>query len=141
MEYRGKIDHDIEVTGEQDIGGQMNGTITVREGGRLRLSGQTNGRVEVLQGGFLHQSGQLNGALTCRGWADITGQINGTVVVDRGVVLVAEGVHRRSDVAHTFLNSSGNWVPCQFDTSTVVSHDARRWQWNDDGSMTPVSPT
>src|SRR5487761_437717 len=95
-DYSGKISDHVDVIGDLAISGQVNGSVTVHEGGRLDLSGQTNGDIMVLDGGSLHQSGQLNGVLTCRGWADITGQINGEIRVDGGTVLVAEGVQRNT---------------------------------------------
>jgi hypothetical protein len=129
--YSGKTDHDVDVTGDVDISGQMNGNVTVYPGGQLRLRGQTNRNVMVLEGGILHQSGQLNGVLTCRGWAEITGQINGTIIIEGGVVFVAEGVQRNTGGQHLVLNSEGQWESGQ-DTSSV--HATRRWQWNADGS-------
>lgn len=134
--YTDKIDHDIDATGDLEISGQMNGNLTVHDGSRVWMGGQTNGNVLVLDGGFLHQTGQLNGTLTCRGWADITGQINGSVFVDDdGVVLVAEGVQRNTADAQLVLDSSGEWVRIASGVVTVVREDSPRWQWNQDGSL------
>lgn len=79
-DYSGKIDRDLVVTTDLSVSGQMNGSVIVHPGGRLRLSSQTNGEVLVLEGGWLRQSGQLSGDLRCQGLAEITGQINGHVL-------------------------------------------------------------
>lgn len=129
--YSGKIDHDIDVTEDRAISGQMNGNVTIREGAHLHFSGQTNFDVTVLEGGFVRQSGQLNGVLTCRGSAEITGQINGDIRMDGGIVLVAEGVQWNLLV----LDADGRWSPSTSGTS-VIEPDAPRWRWNEDGSMT-----
>jgi len=136
MDYSGTIDQDVDVTGDLVISGQMNGGVTVQGGARLRLTGQTNGDVFVLEGASLWQSGQLNGVLICQGWADITGQINGKVVVEGGVVLVAEGVQRNTNARHLVLDASGHWTRTEFPSVTRVTPDAPRWRWNQDGSMT-----
>lgn len=131
-DYSGKIDRDLVVTTELSVSGQMNGNVIVHPGGRLRLSGQINGEVLVLEGGWLRQSGQLNGDLRCQGLAEITGQINGHVISDGGIVLVAEGVQRNTQHGCLVLDSSGSWVPST-GTSIVGS---RFWQWHPDGSLT-----
>jgi hypothetical protein len=132
--YSGKIDHDIDVTEDLAISGQMNGNVTVREGAHLHLSGQTNGDVTVLDGGFVRQSGQLNGVLTCRGLAEVLGQINGDVRVDGGIVLVAEGVQWNQRGQTLVLDADGRWSPTTSGTS-VIEPDAPLWRWNEDGSM------
>ena len=134
VDFSGKIDHDIEVTADLTISGQVNGDVTVHPGGRLRMSGQMNGHVVVLEGGHLSQSGQLNGDLRCRGSAEIIGQINGEVTVEGGIVLVAEGVQRNTRSGCLVLDPSGQWMPSS-GTSTVGS---RFWRWNEDGSLTPA---
>lgn len=134
-DYSGKIDDDVDVRGDLTISGQMNGNVTVREGARLHLSGQTNGDVTVHAGGSLHQSGQLNGVLTCQGWAEINGQINGEIRVNGGIVLVAEGVQRNSSNQTFVLDSDGRWSPSDSAIS-VIKPDTLRWRWNQDGSMT-----
>lgn len=133
--YSGKIDHDIDVAEDLAISGQMNGKITVREGVHLHLSGQTNGDVTVLEGGFVRQSGQLNGVLTCRGSAEIAGQINGDIRVDGGIVLVAEGVQWNRRGQTLVLDGDGRWSPDTSGTS-VMEPDAPLWRWNEGGSMT-----
>lgn len=131
-DYSGKIDRELIVTTELSVSGQMNGSVIVHPGGRLRLSGQANGDVLVLEGGRLCQSGQLNGDLRCQGFAEIAGQINGLVIPDGGTVLVAEGVQRNTQNRCLVLDSSGSWVPST-GTSVVGS---RFWQWHPDGSLT-----
>lgn len=137
--YSRKIDHDIDVTHDLTISGQVNGTVIVRDGAHLYLSGQTNGDVTVLDGGSLCQSGQLNGVLTCRGSAEVTGQINGNIRVDGGIVLVAEGVQRNVRGQALVLASDGRWSPSSSPIS-VIKPDAPRWRWNSDGSMTRPDP-
>jgi hypothetical protein len=139
--YSGKINDDLDVTGEMTISGQTNGNVTVHKRARLRISGQTNGTVLVLEGGSVIQSGQLNGALICRGWADISGQINGRVVVEGGVVLVAQGVHRNTKDLHLILDPSGHWTPNPIGTITRITDETPRWRWNQDGSMSLVGPS
>ncbi len=134
--YSRKIDHDVNVTEDLAFSGQMNGNVIVRGGAHLHLSGQTNGDVTILDGGFLRQSGQLNGVLTCRGLAEIVGQINGDVRVEvGGVVLVAEGVQRNVRGQTLVLDADGRWSPRSSGTS-VIEPEAPRWRWNADGSMT-----
>lgn len=133
-DYSGKIDHDLIVTTELSVSGQMNGSVVVHPGGRLRLSGQTNGQVLVLEGGRLRQSGQLNGDLRCQGFVELTGQINGLIFPEGGTVLVAEGVQRNTRNGSLVLDSSGSWVPST-GTSVVGS---RFWQWHPGGSLTPT---
>ena len=133
--YSGKIDQDISVTEDLVISGQMNGNVTVRDGARLHLSGQMNGDVTILDAGFVRQSGQLNGVLTCRGSAEITGQINGQIRVDGGIVLVAEGVQWNRRGQTLVLDGDGRWSPSTSGTS-VIELDAPLWRWNEDGSMT-----
>jgi hypothetical protein len=136
-DYSGKIDHDVDVIGDLIISGQMNGNLIIRHGARLHLLGQTNGDITVLSGGSLHQSGQLNGDLTCHGWADIVGQINGEIMVESGIVLVAEGVQRNTGKLSLVLDSNGQWCPSNSEISHVMP-DAPRWRLNRDGSMTRV---
>jgi len=132
-EYSGRIDRDLIVTTDLSVSGQINGSVIVDSGGRLRVSGQTNGDVLVREGGQLRQSGQLNGDLRCQGVAQISGQINGQVIPDGGTVLVAEGVQRNTDRGCLVLDPSGSWVPS---TGTSIV-GFRYWQWHPDGSLTP----
>lgn len=132
-DYAGK-NRDLIVTTELSVSGQMNGSVVIHAGGRLRLSGQTNGEVLVLEGGRLRHSGQLNGDLRCQGFAEITGQINGLIIPDGGTVLVGEGVQRNTQHGCLVLDSSGCWVPST-GTSVVGS---RFWQWHPDGALTPT---
>lgn len=139
LNQSGKIDDDLDVTEDLAISGQMNANVTVNAGATLHISGQNNGVVVVHEGGGLVQSGQLNGVIICQGWADITGQINGTVEVDGGVVLVAEGVQRNTKDEHLVLDSSGQWRPIAPGTLTKITVDARRWRWSEDGSFSPAN--
>jgi hypothetical protein len=133
----GQISHDLEVTSDLEVSGQVNGKITVRAGGQLTLAGQCNGDVDVLDGASLYQQGQLNGTLTCMGWADISGQVHDVVVPEGGVVLVAEGSQRKDGGQWLVLDATGAWVPRGSGVLTVTG-DAPRWRWNPDGSMTPT---
>ncbi len=100
-------------------------TITVLDGGSLWLSSMAQRGLNVRPGGHARVSGML----TCGGDVELTGMLDGRVVVEpSGRLLVAEGAGRRmSHEADLVMGPQGRWQPRDRDDSYVIDDRTPRW--------------
>jgi hypothetical protein len=124
----GRLDGPLTVTDDLTLSGMATDTITVLSGGSLRLSGMASQGLNVHPGGRAHVSGMLRGTLTCGGEVELTGMLDGRIVLEMGGrLLVAEGAGRRtSHRPDLVMGPQGRWQARDRDTY-VIDEDTPRW--------------
>ena len=134
----GDVDGHRDVTGILQVNGNLKDTAVVHAGGRLIVNGQTEDAVSVFDGGSFVLSGVMEWGLVCRGGSvKIAGTILGSVIVDGGEVLIAEGSSRLVEGQMKALNSEGQWVEVGTGNRSVHFYsDTPWWRWNENWAMT-----
>lgn len=124
----GRIDGDIAISDELALSGMATGPITVLRGGSLQLNGMAFEGLTVNGGGRAHVNGVLRGLLTCAGDVELTGRLDGQIVVESGgQLLVAEGAARSSVRGPDLvMGAQGQWQPRGSDTY-IIDDQTPRW--------------
>lgn len=124
----GRIDGPLVVDHDLVLSGMATGPVTVTAGAKLCLSGSATAGLHVLAGAHADVNGTLQGPLRCAGTVDLTGMINGPIIVEvGGTVMAAEGAHRTDANGRTLvMGAHGQWeVPAQ--AGYLVDEETRRW--------------
>lgn len=129
----------LDVTDYLHFSGQANGGGVARAGARLHLSGQMNGRLTIEKGAHTHLSGQLNGPAEVLGTLDVTGRLNGVLLIaDSGQVMFATGSSIIRFGQTLVVNDAGEFQPNLDGTSYAISDDTPRWIYQHDGTLLPA---
>lgn len=123
----GRVDVPVTVSDELSLSGMATQSITVLDGGTLELGGMAQKGLNVRPGGYAKVGGLLHGMLTCGGDVELTGMLDGRVVVEPGGrLLIAEGAGRRmSGGAVLVMGPQGRWKPRDRDTYVIDDHTPR----------------
>lgn len=124
----GRVDAPLKVSDDLTLSGMATQTITVLDGGSLRLSGMAQRGLDVRPGGRAEVSGMLHGTLTCGGDVELTGVLDGRIVVEpSGRLLVAEGAGRRMpSQTDLVMGPQGRWQPRDRNVY-IIDEDTTRW--------------
>lgn len=87
----GKYDKDFIFDNSVEVTGQINGKVTLEQGGKLSLRGQINGNVVIREGSEMFLHGTVNGdVLNDGGLLHVFGVINGRLFRERGKTLIQD---------------------------------------------------